>query len=464
MPLIGTSGALAITKTALGGTSWWISWNAVGSDSYNIQTSVATITNSLTYFVGGRYFVSSGPTPVWLSAINSTYGTPVIPWQKRETGSSFFNTSDIVCDSSNNKIYSTFIESSSGSNSFAAYQQITNTNGNVDGIYIDSNAITGVNTPTFPYVRIPQSVAIDSTGNYYVAGTVNQKPNGSTNNYVLYYTKFNGATKISGNIINTGYTIGPATGTFTSQIVFNSTGQLIFGASVQSSGGFVFNLMSINVSTNTFNWQSTIAMPSINFTASYVQDNSDNYYMLFRGVVSGNTTAWIMKMNSSGVVQWSKQVTGFTSLIATGITTDGTNIYVNIIRTAIPSDFSYTLKIDANANILSERVIRATTGNLQTEFIVYDTTGLLYTGSSTSGPCVINLPSDSTIPGSGSYAVTANVTMSYSSSSALSLVNGSPGAGSLGTMTIGTATTTAYTLTTLTSNTSIATTTTKVLN
>lgn len=464
MPLIGTSGALAITKTALGGASWWISWNAVGSSAYDIQTSVATITNSPTCFVGGRYYVSSGPIPVWITAINSTYGTPTIPWQKRETGSSFFETSDIICDASNNKIYSVFVESSSGSNSFAAYQQITNTNGNVDGIYIDSNAITAVNTSTFPYVRIPQSIAIDSSGNYYVAGTVNEKPNGTTNNYVLYYTKFNGATKISSNIINTGYIIGPSTGSFTSQIGFNSTGQLIFGASVKSSGGYFFNLMSIDPSTNTFNWQSTIAMPSINFSASYVKDNSDNYYILFRGVVSGNSTAWIMKMNSTGVVQWSKQVTGFTALLANGITTDGTNIYVNIIRNASPSDFSYTLKIDANANILTQRVITATTGTLQTQSIEYDATGLLYTGSSTSGPCVINLPTDGTIPGAGSYVVTANVTMSYASSSALSFVNGSPGSGSLGTMTIGTATSTAYTLTTLTSNTSIATTTTKVLN
>lgn len=465
MPLIGTSGALAINKTtsSLGGGYWWQSWPWSGGSlptGYVITNFVLNDNTSEIYPAG--IYNTAGFGYTFITKTDTTYTLPTVQWQKIQTNSD--NTVSYLNQTTNNLYITTDLLV--GSNSVSTTMQIFDSTGNTLGAYIDDNEIGGGNTGTYPYYRKATSVIFDTLGNYYVAGVVNQKPNPTTNYDVFYYTKFNGGTKISGKVIVPTYTLARSLASIKTEFATGSTTNMIAGLYGSTfAGAYQCVFMSINLSTNTINWQYNITAGGSGPSFNFVQDNAGNIYILMQGNTTGPTTynPYLIKLNSSGIIVWQKKisVSGSTVTFKGDLTTDGTNIFVGVNTSPVAGTRNnYLIEFNPSGTIIWQKKL----SNTSSADMAADTTiwknDILYI-SLFGGPikgAMMTLPADGSIPGTGTYSVTGTLTMTYQATSNVSVTTSSI-AGSISVYSIGNATTTAYNATTISSNTAIATTT-----
>ena len=183
------------------------------------------------------------------------------------------------------------------------------------------------------------SVTTDSSGNIYVTGYTEGGLDGNTNSGEsdIFLVKYNSSgakqwteqlgtsskddgtsvtTDSSGNIYMTGFTTGGLDGN-------------------TNSGGTDMFLVKYN-STGTKQWTKQLGTSSLDYGNGITSDSSGNIYVtgITSGGLDGNTIygkndMFLVKYNSSGTKQWTKQLGTSSSDEGRGITTDSSgNIYV----------------------------------------------------------------------------------------------------------------------------------------
>ncbi len=416
MPLISTSGALSINKVSLGANYWYAQWNDTSFSIANIS-----IDNSNQIYTAGYYQPSGFNRWVNLK-LNQDGPLPVVSWQKTLTGIGTNQTGvNVFFNTSNNKNYT--IGTIGNFGDLDAGTVITDNAGTILAQYADDGTFFGGSS------RSPDSIISDSSGNYWIAGNVNEKPSPTTDSYLVYYSKFDASnTKVV-------YKTLPCTGAVggggnTAIMKFSTTGDILMLVYYSPfSGTPIYTLASVNPTTNAITWQIRFDRPSGASTISskFTQDRFGDIYILIEVIGGASAGVYLQKYTSAGVAVWTRKITNATNI--SGITTDyDGNVYMALLTGG--GTGNYVLKIDGNYNQIWQRKITATSGTLQIQDITWNKNNIYINGSATipvgagSSEFILKLPADGTIPGTGTYVVSTNVTFTYASNATLVLAIG----------------------------------------
>jgi hypothetical protein len=109
-----------------------------------------------------------------------------------------------------------------------------------------------------------------------------------------------------------------------------ASGNIYIACQHAVSGAATVHVVKYN-SSGTLQWQRDISLTSNNFfpgTQSVYLDSSENFYVGFRNNIANPDIAYVVKYNSSGTLQWQKQITisGVDAYVAT-MTGDSSGVY-----------------------------------------------------------------------------------------------------------------------------------------
>lgn len=331
------------------------------------------------------------------------------------------------------------------------------------------NVTTGVTMTVDPF---PVSIDVDSSDNIYLSGPTSG--NASTTGIGTLFMKLNNLGTVqwsgklyrgsssdvvvargnkvdsSGNMYYTGYTTSSGdTSYFLCKVDSSGTNQWaqtldtnsttnVFGYGVDcDSSGNVYTigysqasssvtryalLVKYN-SSGTIQWQRHLGSSS--FTSSqYLIGNkvsvygTDVYYVGYE-YDNGSYIGVIAKYNTSGTLQWQRNLTG-ANIRLNDLKVDNTGIfitgYVGTLSTTL-----LALKLDSSGSLLWQKTLTSSSGSNNGLSIDLDTSGSMViadsAASSVSGVIrYAKLPSDGTIPGTGTTTIDT-VTYTYSASS-----------------------------------------------
>ena len=182
-------------------------------------------------------------------------------------------------------------------------------------------------------------VATDTSGNIYVAGSTGGGLDGNTSagKSDLFVVKYNSSgtkqwTKQLGTSSGDSAS-GVATDTSGNIYVAGSTGGGLDGNS--SAGNFDLFVVKYN-SSGTKQWTKQLGTPDADSATGVATDSLGNVYVAgtTHGELDGNSNAgssdiFVVKYNSSGTKQWTRQLGTSSDDYATGVATDASgNIYV----------------------------------------------------------------------------------------------------------------------------------------
>ncbi len=182
-------------------------------------------------------------------------------------------------------------------------------------------------------------VATDSSGNIYVTGTTYSELDGNTSagKADLFVVKYNSSgTKQWTNQLgtwDTDFANGVATDSSGNVYVTGSTYRSLDGNT--SAGNADLFLVKYN-SSGTKQWTKQLGSSSDDYANGIVTDSSGSVYVTGTtyGGLDGNTSAgnadlFVVKYNSGGTKQWTKQLGTPSTDTANGVTTDSSgNVYV----------------------------------------------------------------------------------------------------------------------------------------
>jgi hypothetical protein len=462
MPLIATSGALAYNKVAIdsGGGAYWV---LKATQTYptgitpqrfsDLKLSNNILYASLSY--GGTQPVSNN---YGIIKIAQDFGSPTVPIELnflesndiRNGGykSSVYNTVYLGTDVNNTKILLTGRGTRTTlGNIQIASQNVPNFGGSsfstLDNYFnIDTQGYVDIaSTFTNPFspnqylywFRVGNDSYMDSTGNYYVAGYVNEQTSSNSVNYVGYLTKFNGAnnSKIWSFVNNQVGVSANTNFNAISTMKVDSGGNLLIMYGGPSGGTNYIKLLSHNPSTGALNWQSKLN----NIPGQYGQygtfdiDSSNNYYVL-----AGN---FIQKYDSSRTLIWSKQLTD-TAIPETLYTEQTYNIknrifYRNgvVYVTLRGSSFTYLVGLDSSGNTVFSNKFSSTLNGVARQInsgagMVLSSNALYLELAGQALTGIFKLPLDGSIPGTGSYNVGGNAIVNYQAVSLTNTSNTTP--------------------------------------
>jgi hypothetical protein len=163
------------------------------------------------------------------------------------------------------------------------------------------------------------AVTCDGAGSFYVAGNV-------TTTNLIYVMKLNsaGALQWRGNFTATGFTVPSI------NAICTTSGNAVGLAGVYTSGVNQIGLMMTLNNTGTFNWARSTS--SINNMYGVIADSSNNFY--FTGTTSTGTQSSLIKYNSTGTLQFQRQLGG-TGTLTRDISINSSSLY--IYTTMFPS-------------------------------------------------------------------------------------------------------------------------------
>jgi uncharacterized delta-60 repeat protein len=429
--LIGLGGGVTRISSS-GGESYWIATVVQSGQSF-VNRSL-TVDSSGNVYVGGR---CTGNTNTNEAAIVQLDKEGSLQWSRTlGTNSGTDRFYGLACDSSGNVI---------AAGSYDAFTQGSN-----DGVvakYNSSGTIqwqrtlggSSSNNDSF------QDVAVDSSGNVYVAGTValsnrNQyliaKYNSSgTLQWQNRYGAANSGVSLegssvavdgSGNVYAAGYANNNS---FNSTVVkLNSSGTLQW-AREQTDAGFNdgrvitdssdnvivavraaaspggLNLFKYN-SSGTLQWKKLLVSSGTNAPHDIAVDDSDNIYTMGWQSVSGRGTDNIItKWNSSGTLQWQRTIGNTTGEFQGGIHAANSSVYVSSI-----SENSSGYYVGFVAKLPDD-------GSGTGTYSMTDTTDYVYAASSFSTST--SSLSDNAAPTTGYYAQSLNSATLTSTNSSL---------------------------------------------
>ncbi len=269
-----------------------------------------------------------------------------------------------------------------------------NSSGNIQW----SRAIGGTNDD------IAYSIQQTSDGGYIVAGWTNSFGAG---NYDFLIIKLNS----SGNI-QWSRAIGGIDDDYASSIQQTSDGGYIVAGSTTRFGADIYDALIIKLnSSGNIQWSRVIAGTN-NDIAESIQQTSDGGYIVAGWTYSfgaGNSDAFIIKLNSSGNIQWSRAIGGiyFDEAYSIQQTSDGGYIVAGWTYSFGTGDDALIVKLNSSGNIQWSRAIGGTNNDRalsiqQTSdggYIVAGITGSFGAGSFDA--LIIKLDSSGNISGCG---------------------------------------------------------------
>lgn len=227
------------------------------------------------------------------------------------------------------------------------------------------------------------AIDVDSSGNVYVAGYTYSQGAGSED---IFLAKFDS----SGNI-QWQKVYGSSLSEVASDIKIDSSGNVYVAGT--SSGRFA--IIKFN-SSGALQWDRRIDTGSGQQARSIAVDNAGNVYAAGTtsqtGTVGSNNDIYVVKMNSSGSILWQRSIGSTSSDTCFGVTVDyAGNVYVC---------GSYIIKYDATGTLLWQRAVNI---NVLRDCIV-NREGSLYVAS--QEPCLLKIPADGSLSGTyGSYVI-----------------------------------------------------------
>lgn len=118
-----------------------------------------------------------------------------------------------------------------------------------------------------------------------------------------------GFTRLSGGSGFFGYmTTSPAKLEYARGMTVDGSNNLIFGGIANNGTINTFFGASLNSTASTINWQKLLNTSAVATYRSLISDSSNNIYMVGNVNASGNPSGMYVKYNSSGVVQFQKQI------------------------------------------------------------------------------------------------------------------------------------------------------------
>lgn len=472
MPLISTSGALAYNKVAVDQTNTYWILRATQTYATGISPqrfSDVKLINNMLYaslsYGGATTNVSSN---YGIIKIAQDFGTPVVAVE-----TNFLETNNITTNGFKASEYGSIYIGTDVSNTTVlltgratrtnlgnlqiASQNVQNYGGScfstLDNYlnietqgYVD---IASTYTNPFPpnqfiyWYRIGNDSYMDATGNYFVAGYVNEQTSSNSVNYVGYLTKFNGSTNSKiWSFVNkqTGSNANSAFDAISTMKIDSSDNLLVMYSGPTGATNYT-KLLSHNPNTGAVNWQSKM-------TSSYATfdlDSSNNIYVL------ANT--YIQKYDSNRTLIWSKVLTdGATTLFNEHIYNIKNRIFYRngliyvVLRGSI---YTYLVCLDDSGNTVFSNKFSSTVAGVAKQInslagmaITSNALYLELSGQALTG--IFKLPVDGSIPGTGSYNVGGNAIVNYQTVSLTNTSNTSIQF-SAGNLTVQTAAVTAYT-------------------
>lgn len=319
------------------------------STSSNSPFSLYSDTSANPYITGIDY--SSGYGKAFLIALNKN-GTS--NWARSLTDSYSSHTAagnSVIVDNSGNSYVAGYAKNSSGgTDTFIAKYDSAGTIQWQKTIYNGSQSAS-VRTDTI------WSIAFNSNQtNIYFAGR------GADSGITAYGVAFVGSLSISTQTLNWSrkyYSLGSNGDTTALTVTSDSSNNVYVGGQTGYSVYIDSYVMKID-SSGTLQWHKTINSSNNNTqTLSIVVDSSGNVYSGGWAYVSGNLKGWIAKFNSAGTLQWQK-MTNVQMYVSKLYADASGNIYV-VGSAADTSKAMYYLKIDSSGSILYQGSITATT-------------------------------------------------------------------------------------------------------
>jgi hypothetical protein len=428
MPLVGTSGSLSFNKSVIGDDYWILQWNVAINAGLNID---------LTYVSNkGIYFGGSTTNAATLCLLTQSFGNIGISSQNTFSYPLVFNFPGIDrLYYTNNKIYA--IANQGAGSDYSMLLGIYDYPTSLTSIYLDDGVISGAST-SFPWFRAGHGLVVDNSNNTYVLGTVNEKPNSTTNNFQFFINKYNGATKVSSKILYNSLSgfLGN-----TGSLNWTNDNKLLCGMDNASW----FGITKYDPVTETIDYQYKIDTPagSSGLRGFYTKDSNDNVFVGLVVFGGGAAGSYIQKYNSSGTQIWSKKISTGTLY---SLSCDNAGYVYALIGTAAGNGI---LKIDDTAATITWQRNLGISSNFNAESIDINGTSFYLRGSSrltasTNSEAVIKLPNNGDIPGTGSYTLPSGYGITYAISTLLTLSNGSPNVTNTNSLTVQNAIATGY--------------------
>ncbi len=324
---------LFVVKYSSSGTKQWT--NQFGSSSRDSANGVAPDSSGNVYVTGMTNggldgCKSAGVEDLFVVKYNAS-GTK--QWTNQLGSSSRDSANDVATDSSGN-IYvtgTTYWELDGNTSAGKADLFVVKYNSSGTKLWTKQNG-----TDRYDEAR---GVATDSSGNVYVTGYTEGGLDGNTNagKADLFVVKYNSSgTKQWANQLgtwDTDFANGVATDSSGNVYVTGSTYRSLDGNT--SAGNADLFVVKYN-SSGTKQWTKQLGSSSDDYANDVVTDSSGNAYVTGTtyGGLDGNTSAgnsdlFAVKYNSSGTKQWTKQLGTSSTDTANGVATDSSgNVYV----------------------------------------------------------------------------------------------------------------------------------------
>jgi len=324
---------LFVVKYNSSGTKQWT--RQLGSSSRDSANGVATDSSGNVYVTGMTNggldgCKNAGIEDLFVVKYNSS-GTK--QWTNQLGSSSRDSADDVATDSSGNIYVTGTTYSELDGNTSAGKADLFVVKYNSSGTHQWTKQL---GTDRYDEAR---GVATDSSGNVYVTGYTEGGLDGNTSlgKADLFVVKYNSSgTKQWANQLgtwDTDFANGVATDSSGNVYVTGSTYRSLDGNT--SAGNADLFVVKYN-SSGTKQWTKQLGSSSNDYANDVVTDSSGNAYVTGTtyGGLDGNTSAgnadlFVVKYNSSGTKQWTKQLGTSSTDTANGVTTDSSgNIYV----------------------------------------------------------------------------------------------------------------------------------------
>jgi len=324
---------LFVVKYNSSGTKQWT--RQLGSSSRDSANGVATDSSGNVYVTGMTNggldgCKNAGIEDLFVVKYNSS-GTK--QWTNQLGSSSRDSADDVATDSSGNIYVTGTTYSELDGNTSAGKADLFVVKYNSSGTHQWTKQL---GTDRYDEAR---GVATDSSGNVYVTGYTEGGLDGNTNlgKADLFVVKYNSSgTKQWANQLgtwDTDFANGVATDSSGNVYVTGSTYRSLDGNT--SAGNADLIVVKYN-SSGTKQWTKQLGSSSDDYANDVVTDSSGNAYVtgttyggLDSNTSAGNADLFVVKYNSSGTKQWTKQLGTSSTDTANGVTTDSSgNVYV----------------------------------------------------------------------------------------------------------------------------------------
>ena len=262
-----------------------------------------------------------------------------------------------------------------------------------------------------------RGIAFDSSGNVYVAGSTRSTGAGT---YDFLIAKYN-----TSGTIQWQRTLGGTDRDEGQGIAVDSSGNVYVTGRCQSAGAGSIDVLIAKYNTSgAIQWQRTLGGTDIDFSLAIAVDSSDNVYVTGYTDVAGLGQEFLIaKYNSSGTIQWQRTLGGTGSDIGYGIAVDSSGDVYAVGQTTSAGAGNYDIliaKYNASGTIQWQRTLGGTNRE-EGKGIAVDNSGNVYVtgltesaGAGSYDLLIAKLPDDGS--GTGTYGDLTYATSSLTDS------------------------------------------------